>query len=72
MALYPANSLFIDGYLNAEGSTASRTFQMIRDAGFTVKTNGDETEQFKGEETEKRDVLLKELKVLRPRMESER
>lgn len=71
MALYPANSMFIDGYLNAKGSTASRTLQMIRDAGFTVKTNGDDTEQLKDEEKEKRDVLLKELKVLRPRMESD-
>ncbi len=69
MALYPANSMFIDGYLNAEGSTASHTLQMIRDAGFAVKTNGDDTEQLKGEESEKRDVLLKELKILRPRME---
>ena len=71
MALYPANSMFIDGYLNAEGSTASRTLEMIRDAGFTVKTNSDNTEPLKQEETEKRDVLLKELKVLRPRMESD-
>ena len=71
MALYPANSMFIDGYLNAKGSTASPTLQMIRDAGFTVKTNGDDTERLKGEESENRDVLLKELKVLRPRMESD-
>ena len=71
MALYPANSMFIDGYLNAEGSAASRTLEMIRDAGFTVNTKGDDLEQPKQRETEKRDVLLKELKVLRPRMESE-
>lgn len=71
MALYPANSMFIDGYLNAEGSTASRTLQMIRDAGFTIKTNTDDLEQLKRRDTEKRDVLLKELKVLRPRMESD-
>lgn len=70
MALYPANSMFIDGYLNAEGSTASRTMEMIRDAGFTVKTNLENTEQLNHKEAEKRDVLLKELKVLRPRMES--
>jgi len=71
MALYPANSMFIDGYLNAEGSTASRTLQMIRDAGFTIKTNADDLEQLKRRETEKGDVLLKELKVLRPRMGSD-
>ena len=70
MALYPANSMFIDGYLNAEGSTASRTMEMIRDAGFTVKTNDEDIDQLNPEEVKKRDVLLKELKVLRPRMAS--
>ena len=70
MALYPANSMFIDGYLNAEGSTASRTIEMIRDAGFSVKTNAEDAEQLNQDEIEKRDVVLKELKVLRPRMES--
>ena len=69
MALYPANSMFIDGYLNAEGSAASRTMEMIRDAGFTVKTNAEDAEQRNQDEIEKRDVLLKELKVLRTRME---
>ena len=71
MALYPANSMFIDGYLNAEGSAASRTMEMIRDAGFTVKTNAEDAGQRNQDEIEKRDVLLKELKVLRPRMASD-
>ena len=70
MALYPANSMFIDGYLNAKGTAASRTLEMITDAGFTVKTQDENAEQLKPEEMEKRGVLLKELKVLRPRMES--
>ena len=70
MALYPANSMFIDGYLNAEGSAVSRTMEMIKDAGFRVKTNAEDLERLDQEEVEKRDVLLKELKVLRPRMES--
>ena len=70
MALYPANSMFIDGYLNAEGSAASRTMEMIRDAGFTVKTNAEDIDQLNHKEAEKKDVLLKELKVLRPRMAS--
>jgi biotin synthase len=70
MALYPANSMFIDGYLNAEGSTASRTMEMIKDAGFTVKTNAEDIEQINHKEAENKGVLLKELKVLRPRMES--
>ena len=70
MALYPANSMFIEGYLNAAGTGSVHTLQMIEDAGFTVKTNVGAAEQLKQEETQKRDVLLKELKVLRPRMES--
>ena len=70
MALYPANSMFIEGYLNATGTGTSRTLQMIEDAGFTIKTNAESVEQLKQKEKEKRDVLLKELKVLRPRMES--
>ena len=70
MALYPANSMFIEGYLNATGTGTSRTLQMIKDAGFTVKTNGEGIEQLKQKEKKQGDVLLKELKVLRPRMES--
>ena len=71
MALYPANSMFIDGYLNAEGSAASRTLEMIRDAGFTVKTSIENAEQLNQGKIGKRDVLLKELKVLRPRIASD-
>ena len=37
MALYPANSMFVEGYLNATGTETSRTLQMIEDAGFTDK-----------------------------------
>ena len=70
MALYPANSMFIDGYLNAKGAAASHTLQMITDAGFTIKTNRENLKQLEKKEEEKGDVLLKELKVLRPRMES--
>ncbi len=36
MALYPANSLFLEGYLNARGSASNRTYEMIRDAGFEI------------------------------------
>ena len=39
MAFYPANSLFIDGYLNAKGASRSRTLKMIQDAGFTIKAD---------------------------------
>ena len=38
LALYPANSLFMDGYLNTKGSNMRDTLEMIKDAGFTPKT----------------------------------
>ncbi|MBF0126442.1 MAG: biotin synthase BioB [Magnetococcales bacterium] len=37
LALYPANSLFAEGYLNTGGHSATRTTQMIGDAGFQVE-----------------------------------
>lgn len=39
MSLYPANSLFMDGYLNTKGAGRKRTLEMIRDAGFTIKSD---------------------------------
>ncbi len=36
MSLYAANSLFLQGYLNAKGSASNRTYQMISDAGFEI------------------------------------
>ncbi len=36
LSLYPANSLFLDGYLNAKGEAVARTYQMIVDAGFEI------------------------------------
>lgn len=37
-ALYAVNSLFVDGYLNVEGSGANETKRMILDAGFEIET----------------------------------
>lgn len=37
LALWPANSLFIDGYLTTRGADACDTYRMIRDAGFVVE-----------------------------------
>jgi biotin synthase len=37
LALYPANSLFVEGYLTTRGERARDTYQMIRDAGFAVE-----------------------------------
>jgi biotin synthase len=39
LALYPANSLFVEGYLTTRGDAANDTYQMIRDAGFEVDGN---------------------------------
>ena len=39
MSLYPANSLFMTGYLNTSGTTPKDTIQMIKDAGFKAVTN---------------------------------
>ena len=39
LCLYPANSLFLDGYLNGRGAERRRTYQMIRDAGFTIESD---------------------------------
>ncbi len=36
LALYPANSLFVEGYLTTDGQLASETEAMIRDLGFPV------------------------------------
>jgi biotin synthase len=37
LALYPANSLFLDGYLTTQGEPPIATYRMIRDAGFVVE-----------------------------------
>jgi len=39
LALYPANSLFVEGYLTTRGDGTDETYRMIRDAGFEVEGN---------------------------------
>ena len=39
LALYPANSLFLSGYLNVQGEEKSATLKMIQAAGFTVRSD---------------------------------
>src|SRR5690606_17486842 len=43
MALYPANSIFTQGYLTTGGATASSDHQMIKDAGFELELGSGET-----------------------------
>lgn len=38
MALYPANSIFMDGYLNVMGTQQIETLKMILDAGFEIES----------------------------------
>jgi biotin synthase len=72
MALYPANSLFLQGYLNAKGSSNARTLQMIKDAGFSIKSEVDldgllKVQQPQEEEcTRGSKAVLKNLMELRP------
>jgi biotin synthase len=39
LALWPANSLFVEGYLTTRGDAVDATYRMIRDAGFEVEGN---------------------------------
>ncbi len=42
-ALYPANSIFTQGYLTTDGATAESDHQMIRDVGFELELASGET-----------------------------
>ncbi len=75
MGLYPANSLFLQGYLNAKGETNANTLTMIKDAGFTIKSDYPLEDliatQANGPSavlTDQQKILLKSLKELRPAM----
>jgi biotin synthase len=73
MALYPANSLFIDGYLNTKGTERIDVLQMIQDAGFTVKANKPLETLLKQERREKPLLqidLIKNINDLRPQKET--
>jgi biotin synthase len=39
LALWPANSLFVEGYLTTRGDAVADTYRMIREAGFEVEGN---------------------------------
>lgn len=52
LGLYPANSLFLDGYLNAKGSSSAQTLQMIKDAGFSIRSEHGSDETSMNDEVE--------------------
>lgn len=73
LALYPASSLFLQGYLNTKGSSNAKTLRMIKDAGFEIKsdvnlddllTKETEDDSIKGFDESK--AIIKDLKDLRP------
>ncbi|MFA5060099.1 MAG: biotin synthase BioB [Candidatus Omnitrophota bacterium] len=73
MSLYPANSLFMDGYLNTKGSRRTKTLRMIKDAGFTINSTRQLEELLKQESASEEDfivedqqAILKDLNDLRP------
>ena len=39
LSLYPANSLFVDGYLTTRGDALPDTYRMIEEAGFEIEGN---------------------------------
>lgn len=41
IALYPANSLFVDGYLVTRGDRKNKVYQMVKDAGFELEGGSD-------------------------------
>ena len=45
LCLYPANSLFVDGYLTTRGDDEAETLRMIRDAGFEIQGNAEWAER---------------------------
>jgi biotin synthase len=49
LCLWPANSLFVDGYLTTRGDAVVETYRMIRDAGFEVDGNPLYERAFEGE-----------------------
>jgi len=72
MALYPANSLFLQGYLNAKGASNARTLHMIKDAGFSIKSEIDIADLLDegvlqyDQVSDGSKALLKTIKELRP------
>ena len=78
MALYPANSLFLDGYLNTKGSSRAKTLRMIKDAGFTINSDQSLEKLLLEEENDAKTFkiddsyfFMKDLKDLRPQLNNQ-
>ena len=76
MAFYAADSLFLNGYLNTKGNACLKTLQMLKDAGFTIKSEYDIAELIKNESDNLlpdtvdnvSSIMMKNIKELRPQM----
>ncbi len=71
MALYPANSLFLDGYLTTRGNSRAKTLKMIQDAGFTIQSDQDlddlvERESSISDPNDADRSIMKSLEEMRP------
>lgn len=65
LALWPANSLFVEGYLTTRGDAVAETYSMIRDAGFEVAGNS-LTERERSEDEPSRFRLPGDAPLLKP------
>jgi biotin synthase len=63
LALYPANSIFMDGYLNIMGTQQIETLKMILDAGFEIESELDLPEDL---QESYNDVTMKGREDLKP------
>ena len=66
LGLLAANSLFLQGYLNARGAADVRTLQMIKDAGFSIVSDIPLDQLLSGSPTGAASEGLKNLDELRP------
>lgn len=66
LGFYVANSIFLQGYLNARGSSNARTLQMIKDLGFQIKSERKLDELLREAEDCGRPEGVKGLEELRP------
>lgn len=78
MALYPANSLFLEGYLNTKGSNNSKTLRMIKDAGFVIKSEHslddllcDSARQGTEFNVDGQTAFMKKISELRPQLQTQ-
>jgi biotin synthase len=77
MGLYPASSMFMDGYLNTTGTNTAETLQMIKDAGFTIRANFDLDEILAKAKQEQEEthasaaskLVMKQVQDLRPTLQ---